>query len=345
MRRHYVSGAFGLYLRLDVNMSLRKSLFLIVACVLSLTASSAFAQPFPSRPITLVVPFAAGGPTDTIARILGQRMSATLGQGIIIENTTGAAGSIAVGRVVRSPPDGYTLSIGHIGTHVINGAVYPLQYDVLKDLEPIAMVASNPQLILSKREIPAGTLQELIAWIKARPTPVLIGTAGSGSPSHISGAYLEKTLGISATMVPYRGAAPALQALIAGQIDILFDQAANGLPQVTAKTVRAYAVTAKNALPAAPDIPTVDAAGLPGLYMAVWHGLWAPKGTPADVVTRLNAAAVDALADANVRSRLADLGQDFPALDQQSPQALGAFQKAEIEKWWPIIKAANIKAE
>jgi tripartite-type tricarboxylate transporter receptor subunit TctC len=207
------------------------------------------------------------------------------------------------------------------------------------------MVASNPQLVLGKREIPAATRQELIVWIKARPTPVLIGTAGSGSPSHVSGAYLEKTLGISATMVPYRGAAPAMQALIAGQIDILFDQAANGLPQVTAKTVKAYAVTAKNSLAAAPDIPTVDAAGLPGLYMAVWHGLWVPKGTPADVITKLNAAVVDALADSNVRARLAELGQDLPALEQQTPQALGAFQKAEMEKWWPIIKAANIKVE
>jgi tripartite-type tricarboxylate transporter receptor subunit TctC len=293
----------------------------------------------------MTVPFAAGGPTDTIARILGQRMSATLGQSIVIENVTGAAGSIAVGRVARSSPDGYALSIGHIGTHVINGAIYPLQYDLLKDFEPIAMVASNPQLVLGKREIPAATLQELIVWIKARPTPVLIGTAGSGSPSHVSGAYLEKTLGISATMVPYRGAAPAMQALIAGQIDILFDQAANGLPQVTAKTVKAYAVTAKNSLAAAPDIPTVDAAGLPGLYMAVWHGLWVPKGTPADVITKLNAAVVDALADSNVRARLAELGQDLPALEQQTPQALGAFQKAEMEKWWPIIKAANIKVE
>ena len=290
-------------------MSLKKLLFLILACALLAAVPRAFAQPYPSRPITIIVPFAAGGPTDTLARILAQRMAVTLGQSIIIENVSGAAGSIAVGRVARSSPDGYMLSIGHIGTHVINGAIYSLQYDLLKDLVPIGVVASNPQLVLSKKEIPAKTLQELIAWIKARPGPILIGTSGSGSPSHVSGVYLEKTLGIPATMVPYRGSAPALQALMAGQIDILFDQASSCLPQVKAKTVTAYAVTAKTSLTAAPDIPTVDAAGLPGMYMAVWHGLWAPKGTPAGVITKLNAAIVDALADSNVRVRLAELGQ------------------------------------
>jgi tripartite-type tricarboxylate transporter receptor subunit TctC len=242
-------------------------------------------------------------------------------------------------------PDGYTLSIGNITTHVFNGAIYPLPYDLLKDFEPIAMVASNPQLLLGKPDISANTLQELIAWIKARPGAVLIGTTGNGSSPHISGVYLKRTLGIPATMVPFRGAAPALQALMAGQIDILFDQESNALPQVRAKTVKVYAVTAKNPSAAAPDISTVDAAGLPGFYMAVWHGLWAPKGTPADVITKLNAAVVDALADPGVRARLAELGQEIPALDQQSPQALGVFQKAEIEKWWPLIRADNIKEE
>jgi tripartite-type tricarboxylate transporter receptor subunit TctC len=272
-------------------------------------------------------------------------MSVTLGQSIIIENVSGASGSIGVGRVARSSPDGYTLSIGNITTHVFNGIIYSLPYDQLKDFEPIAMVASNPQLVLGKREISANTLQELLVWIKARRPGVLIGTTGSGSSPHISGAYLEKTLGVSATMVPYRGMAPALQALMAGEIDILFDQVSDALPQVTAKTVKAYAVTAKNPSVAAPDIPTVDAAGLPGFYMTVWHGLWAPKGTPADVIAKLNAAIVDALADSSVRARLTELGQEIPALDQQSPNALGLFQKAEIEKWAPIIKAANIKAE
>jgi tripartite-type tricarboxylate transporter receptor subunit TctC len=302
-------------------------------------------QGYPAHPITMIVPFAAGGPTDTLARILAQRMTVKLGQSIVVENVSGASGSIGVGRVARASPDGYTLSIGNITTHVFNSAIIPLPYDLLKDFEPIGMVASNPQLLLGKHEIPANTLSELIAWIKARPGAVLIGTTGSGSSPHISGVYLKETLGIPATMVPYRGAAPALQALMAGQIDILFDQESNALPQVGAKTVKVYAVTAKNPSAAAPDIPTVDAAGLPGFYMAVWHGLWAPKGTPADVIAKLNAAVVDALADSTVRARLAELGQEIPAPDQQSPQALGAFQKAEIEKWWPLIKAANIKAE
>jgi tripartite-type tricarboxylate transporter receptor subunit TctC len=301
-------------------------------------------QGYPAHPITIIVPFAAGGPTDTLARILAQRMTVRLGQSIVIENVSGASGSIGVGRVARASPDGYTLSIGNITTHVFNGAIYPLPYDLLKDFEPIAMVASNPQVLLGKREIPADTLSELIAWIKARPG-VLIGTTGNGSSPHISGIYLKNTLGIPATMVPFRGAAPALQALMAGQVDILFDQLSNALPQVRAKTVKAYAVTAKNPSAAAPDIPTVDAAGLAGFHMAVWHGLWAPKGTPADVVAKLNAAVVDTLADAGVRVRLAELGQEIPAPDQQSPRALGVFQKAEIEKWWPLIRAADIKAE
>ena len=321
-------------------------LALMAAGIVGLASTGmATAQIYPAHPITMIVPFAAGGPTDTLARILAQRMTVKLGQGIVIENVSGASGSIGVGRVARSSPDGYTLSIGNVTTHVFNGAIIPLSYDLLKDFEPIAIIASNPQLLLGKREISANTLQELVAWIKARPGAVLIGTTGNGSSGHISGVYLQKSLGIQATMVPFRGAAPALQALMAGQIDILFDQESNALPQVRAKTVTAYAVTAKTPSAAAPDISTADASGLPGFYMAVWHGLWAPKGTPQDIITKLNAAIVDALADASVRARLAESGQEIPALDQQSPQALGALQKAEIEKWWPLIKAANIKAE
>ena len=322
-----------------------KSMLLLLVCALVATASSAFGQQYPSRPITIIVPFAAGGPTDTLARILAQRMTVSLGQNVVVENTTGAAGTIAVARAVRSTADGYTLSIGHVGTHVINGAIYALQYDLLKDLHPIAMVANNPQVLVGKKDIPAKTLQELITWIKERPAKVLVAHAGVGTPSHISGVYLEKVLGIPVVMVPFRGAAPALQAVMAGQVDLLFDQASNSLPHIRAKAITAYAVTAKNRLAVAPNIPTVDEAGLPGFYMSVWHGLWAPKGTPQNVIARLNVAVVDALADSNVRARLADLGQDIPTSDQQTPNGLASYQKAEIEKWWPIIKAANIKAE
>jgi tripartite-type tricarboxylate transporter receptor subunit TctC len=332
--------------RIPRNYCIAELLAFMVAGIVGLASTNmAEAQGYPTHPITMIVPFAAGGPTDTLARILAQRMAVKLGQSIVVENVSGASGSIGVGHVARSMPDGYTLSIGNITTHVFNGAILPLTYDLMKDFEPIAMVASNPQLLLSKREISANTLQELIAWLKAQPGPVLIGTTGNGSSPHISGVYLKNTLGISATMVSFRGAAPALQALMAGQIDILFDQVSNALPQVEARTVKAYAVTAKSPSAVAPDIPTVDSAGLPGFYMAVWHGLWVPKGTPADVITKLNAAAVDALADSSVRARLAELGQEIPASDQQSAQALGAFQKSEIEKWWPLIKADDIKPE
>ncbi|WP_072820584.1 tripartite tricarboxylate transporter substrate-binding protein [Bradyrhizobium erythrophlei] len=298
-----------------------------------------------SRPVTIIVPYAAGGPTDTLARILAQRISVGLGQNVLIENVPGASGSIGVGRVARASPDGTTLSIGNVGSHVFNGAIYSLPYDLLNDLKPVALVASNAQLLLGKPGIPATTLEELITWIKAQPRAILIGTGGPGSAAHLSGVYLEQHLKISATMVPFRGTGPALQALMAEQIDILFDQVSNALPQVRAKTIKAYAVTAKNPSSVAPDIPTTDAAGLPGFYVAVWHGLWVPKDTRASVIASLNSAVVDALADSTVRARLAELGQDIPAPDQQTPQALGSFQKAEMEKWWPIIKAANIKPE
>jgi tripartite-type tricarboxylate transporter receptor subunit TctC len=306
---------------------------------------SASAQAYPSRPITIVVPFAAGGPTDTIARIMAERLRTTLGQTIVVENVTGAAGSIGVGRVARAAPDGYTISIGHWSTHVVNGAIYPLQYDVLNDFEPIALMATNPQLIVTKKALDVKDLKGLIAWLKANPDKGSQGTAGAGSASHIGGIYFQKQTGTSFQFVPYRGTGPAMQDLVAGQIDLMLDQAANSLPQVRNGTVNAYAVTANKRLPAAPEIPTVDEAGVPGLYISIWHAFWVPKGTPKDIVAKLNAATVEALADANVRKRLDDLGQEIPARDQQTPEALYAYHKAEIDKWWPIIKAANIKPE
>jgi tripartite-type tricarboxylate transporter receptor subunit TctC len=313
---------------------------LVIACA---GGTGAGAQTYPTRPITLVVPFAAGGPTDAITRIVGERMRAALGQTVIIENVTGADGSIGVGRVVRATPDGYTLSIGQWSTHVLNGAAYALTYDLLKDLEPVALIATNPEVIVTNTANPAKDLRELIAWLKPNQGNVSVGI---GSMSHrVAAVYFQNITGARFVFVPYRGGGPAMQDLVARQIDVMFDQAANSLPQLRNATIKAYAVTAKERLSSAPDIPTVDEAGLPGFYIAVWTALWAPAGTPKPVIAKLNAAVVDALGNPTVRARLADLGQDIPPPDQQTPAALGVLQKAEIEKWWPIIKAANIRPE
>jgi tripartite-type tricarboxylate transporter receptor subunit TctC len=315
------------------------------AAALPFVPRIASAQTYPARPITMVVPYSAGGPTDTIARIMAERMRASLGQIVLVENTTGAAGTIGVGRVARAAPDGYTISIGHWGTHVVNGAIYELPYHVYNDFEPISLIASNPQLIVSRKAIPAKDLKELIAWLKANAATATQGTAGHGSGSHVSGVYFQSITGAKFQFVPYRGAGPAMQDLVAGQIDIMIDQAANSIPQVRAGTIKAYAVTDKTRLAAAPDIPTVDEAGVPGLHIAIWHALWMPKGTPKEIISKLNGAVVDALADAGVRKRLAELGQEIPPREDQNPQVLAAYHKAEIEKWWPVLKAANIKGE
>ncbi len=327
--------------------SSRRRFLHLAAGVAALPAVSliARAQDYPSRPITMVVPYAAGGPTDTIARIMAERMRVLLGQTVLVENTTGAAGTIGVGRVARAAPDGYTIGIGHWGTHVVNPAIYTLQYDTLKDFEPVAMIATNPQIIVAKSTIPAKDLKELVVWLKANSATATQGTAGHGSGSHLSGVYFQNITGTQFQFVPYRGAGPAMQDLVAGQIDIMIDQAANSLPQVRAGSVKAFAVTEKTRLAAAPDIPTVDEAGVPGLHISIWHALWMPKGTPREIMTKLNAAVMNALTDANVRARLAELGQDIPPPDMQTPEALFAYHKAEIEKWWPIVKAANIKGE
>ena len=307
--------------------------------------AAAPAQVYPSRPITMVVPFAAGGPVDTVARILSEPMRATLGQSIIVENVTGAAGSIGVGRVARAAPDGYTLSIGHWSTHVVNGAIYPLPYDLLRDLEPIVLLPSNPMIVVSKSAVPAKNLNEFVGWIKANEGKVSAGTAGAGSATHVAGVYFQNVTGTRFQFVPYRGTGPALQDLVAGQIDFIVDQASNSLQHVRDGKIRAYAVTASARLPSAPDIPTVAEAGLPSLDISVWYGLWAPKGTPKEIIAKLNAAAVQALSEPTVRQRFAELGLDMPPRDRLTPEALAAYQKAEIEKWWPVIKDANIKTE
>ena len=318
---------------------------ILLAGVALAAASNVFAQSYPTHSISLVVPFSAGGPTDTIARIMAERMGRALGQTVVVENVTGAGGSIGVAKVAKSAADGYTVGIGHIGTHVIVEAVQQVPFDVLKDLEPVAMIASNPQVIVSKTAVPAKDLKELMEWVKANQDKVSSGTGGAGTPSHVSGVYFQNATGAKFQIIHYRGAAPAMQDLLAGHIDITFDQAANSLPQIRAGKIKVYAVTAPKRLAAAPEIPTVDEAGLPGFYMAIWHGIWVPHGTPPAAIARLNAAIVESLADPAVRQRLMDLGQEIPPREQQTPQALGAHHRAEIDKWWPLIKAAGIKAE
>jgi tripartite-type tricarboxylate transporter receptor subunit TctC len=319
---------------------------IILAALAALAFSgAALADNFPSHPITIVVPFSAGGPSDAMARILAERMKVTLGEALLVENVTGAGGSIGVGRAVRSPPDGYTISFGHLGTHVANGAIYKLGYDLIADLEPVALLPSNPMIVVSKNAVPAKSLGELLEWLKSRPAPAAAGTAGAGSGSHIAGLYFENVTGIKLQYVPYRGTAPALNDLVAGQIDIIIDQTSNSINQVRGGNIRAYAISADKRIESAPDIPTADEAGLPGFHMTLWSGLWVPKGTPKAIVDKLNAAAVDALNDPAVRKQLENLGLQMPPKDQLTPQALGDWQKAEIAKWWPMIKAANVKVD
>jgi tripartite-type tricarboxylate transporter receptor subunit TctC len=316
------------------------------AAALPTVSRIVWAQTYPTRPITMIVPFAAGGPTDVLGRLLAERMRGVLGQTVIVENSTGAGGTIGVGRVARATPDGYTLGLGLWSTHVVNGAIYPLSYDLIKDFEPVALISRTLGLVIvAKKTTPAKDLRDLIDWLKAKPEKASFATAGVGSPPHIAGVLLQNLAGTPLQFVHYRGSAPAIQDLVGGQIDMGIDSPTTTLPQVRAGSIKAYAFTAKSRISAAPDIPTVDEAGLPGMYLSVWFGLWAPKGTPKDVIAKLNLAARGALADPGMGSRLADLGQEIFPADQQTPEALEALQKAEIEKWWPIIKAAGIKAE
>jgi tripartite-type tricarboxylate transporter receptor subunit TctC len=329
-------------------MILRRRQFLrLVAGAAALPAVShvARAQTYPSRPITIVIGYAAGGPTDTRVRILAQHMRATLGQSVIVENMTGASGSLAIARVGRAAPDGYTLSSGDWGTHVVNGAIYTLQYDLLNDFEPIALLSSTPLLMLARNGVPARDLMELVVWLKANSTKTSFGTSGPGSPSHASGLLLQKLTGMQVQFVPYRGGALVLQDLIAGQIDVTFGALSTSLPAVRDGKIKAYAVTSNARSVVAPNIATVDEAGLPGLHLSLWGGLWAPKGTSKGVTDMLNAAVVAALADPTARQRLADLGEEIPPRAQQTPEALATHHKAEIEKWWPILRAANVKGE
>jgi len=318
--------------------------FRIAAFVAAAAAAIANAQ-YPSRPITLIVPFAAGGPTDTLARIMAERMSRPLGGTVVVENVAGAGGTIANNRMQQAAPDGYTVAIGHLGTHVLAPAVQQLSVDYVNGFEPVAMIATNPQVMVSRKDLPAKDLKELVAHVKANPGKVSYGTGGPGTPSHVMAVYFGNELGAPLNIIHYKGAAPALQDVIAGHVDLTFDQAATGLAQVRAGKVRGYAITAKSRLASAPDIPTVDEAGLPGFYMSIWHAFWVPKGTPREVVAKLNGAVREALADPAIRKRFQDLGQEIPTPEQQTPEALRAHHKAETDKWAPLIKAAGIKAQ
>jgi tripartite-type tricarboxylate transporter receptor subunit TctC len=323
-----------------------KALTFVVAMFVTVAGiGTAPAQVYPSRPITLIVPYSAGGPTDTLGRILIEHMRTTLGQSIVIENVTGAGGSIGVGRVARAAPDGYTIGIGQVSTNGFNGATYALPYDLLKDLAPVALLSIAPMWIIGKQGLPANNMKELVAWLKANPNKATMAAVGWGGASHLCGVYFQKETGTQFTFVPYRGAAPANQDLVAGQIDLFCPEASNSRALVQGGKVKPFAVLSKTRWSGAPDVPTIDEAGLPGIYIPFWHGFFVPAGTPRDIVGKLNAAAVAALADPALRKRLTDLGQEIPEPAMQTPEALAAFQKAEIEKWWPIIRAANIKAE
>jgi tripartite-type tricarboxylate transporter receptor subunit TctC len=319
--------------------------------ILNYTAISAFlagplaAEDYPSRPITMIVPFPAGGPTDAIGRIVAEGMRSSLGRPVIVENIGGAAGSLGTEKVALATPDGYTIGLANSVTHVLNGAIYSLKYDVVKDFEPVALLVNEPAVIVAKPSLPANNLRELIAWLKANPNNAFAGTGGVGTVSDVVAYFFEKQTGTSIQHVPYRGLGPAIQALIAGEVDLVVGLPANVLGQVHAGTIKAFAVTAKTRLEGAPDIPTVDEAGLEGFYQSNWHALYVPKDTPSDIVNKLNAAAVAALADPDVRKKLVVDGQGFFPGDEMTPAALAAFQQREIEQRWPIVKAAGIKAE
>jgi len=312
-----------------------------IICLVAALFAGAVAQSYPTRPITIVVPYPPGGPTDVVARIIAERMRVPLGQPVIVENVPGGAGNIGVGRVVRAAPDGYTLSIGNNGSHLLNQELYRLTYDLLKDFAPIALLTSNPEIIVTRKNMPAADLKELIAWFKANPGKASVGTAGA--MALVSVTHFADRIGTKYVTVPYRGAAPAVQDLMGGQIDMMFDQLSNSLPHVRAGSVKAFAITAKTRASNAPEIPTVDEAGLPRFYASLWQGLWAPKGTPQDVIDKLNAAVRETLADPKVLARLRAIGQEpFPE-DQRSSAAMAAFERAEANEWWPVIKAANLK--
>jgi tripartite-type tricarboxylate transporter receptor subunit TctC len=317
-----------------------------LAFVVASAVTGASAQSYPTRPISVVVPFPPGGQVDTVSRLLLDGMRASLGQPLIVENVGGASGTIGTGRAVRATPDGYTIVMGNWTSHVGGPAMYTINYDILNDLEPVAMLLIAPTLIVGRQTLPPNTLQELIAWLKANGDKATAATVGAGSPGHVSGIHFQNVTGTRFQFVPYRGGGPANQDLVGGQVDLRIGaEASQMLPHIRAGRTKGYAVLSSQRWPALPDLPTADEAGVPGIHISVWTGLWAPKDTPKSIVARLNAAVAQTFADAAVRQRIVEVGFEIPAPDQRTPEALAAFHKAETEKWWPIIKAANIKAE
>jgi tripartite-type tricarboxylate transporter receptor subunit TctC len=319
--------------------------FLFATAIALLGISGAAAQTYPSRPVTIIAPFPPGGPSDAVARILAGPLEAALGQPMVIENVAGAGGTIGVTRVARAEPDGYTLLIGQWSTQVVNPVTYNLPIDVVNDFAPIALLANTPQIIIAHKDFPAADVRELIAWFKANPDKAQAATVGGAGGAQVAGVYFQQITGTRFGFVPYRGGAPAMQDLMAGRVDIMFDQAANAITQVRAGTIKAYAVMSARRWHLQPDIPTIDEFGVQGLHVSYWHALFAPKATPPDIIAKVNAAVVKALADPKVQQSLAAQGQDIWPVEQQTPAALGAFYKAETEKWWPVIKAAGLKVE
>jgi tripartite-type tricarboxylate transporter receptor subunit TctC len=318
---------------------------LLIAATLSALAGVpiAHAETFPSKPVTIIVALPAGGAVDALARVLAEPMRAALGQPVIVENMGGAGGTLSIGRVVRSPADGYTLGLGTLGQYVISGAVYTLNYDMIADLTPVALLPSVPYWFAVRKSVPANNLKEFIAWLKANKASAT--TTGTASIARFCGMALQKATGTNFQFVPYRGGAPALQDLVAGNIDIDCDLAANSLSQWKNGNIKVLAVMSKKRWFAAPAVPTIDEAGVPGIYFSTWQGLWAPKGTPADIVAKLNAAVQTAMSDSATQTRIAQLGMELPPSDERTPQAFAAFHKAEVEKWYPIVRAAGVKAQ
>jgi tripartite-type tricarboxylate transporter receptor subunit TctC len=333
-------------MRIHRRRALGLVLGLVVGTLAQTTLSRAGrAQDYPSRPITMINPFPVGGPLDTLARMMADRMYASLGQRVVIENITGASGDIGTARVARSMPDGYTFGLGYWGTHVANAAIYKLNYDVVKDFDPVAQLARGPLLLVARKTLPPNDLKDLIAWLKANPCAALQGTAGVGTAVNIMGVFFQRETATCFRQVPYLGVEPAMQDLMAGHIDLMFADTAVSLPQMRAGNIKAYAVSADGRSASLLDIPTFAEQGLPSLTFLQWYGLWAPKGTPGSIIEKINQAIVAALRDPAIRQRLAQYGLEVPPADEQTPEALGALQKREIEKWWPIIRAAGITVQ